>query len=195
MTSRKAAKSSRLRVKYPDDYNPILEYWHEIENGLVVCDKIRKVYRKLVDDLSNQDGEFFYSVPRANHVLEFIENYCHHSKGKMGGKPVRLELWERALLAAIFGFIDQNGNRKYREAVLIVAKKNGKSLIASCVGLYLQCADGEPGPEVYAVATKRDQAKIIWSEAKRMRNKSPALRKRVRALVAELVSDYNDGIF
>lgn len=194
-TSQKAAKTKRQRIKYPDDYNPILEYWREIESGLVVCDKIRKTYQKLVDDLNDQDGEFFYSHQRANHVLEFIENYCHHSKGKMGGKPVRLELWEKALLAAIFGFIDADGNRKYREAVLIVAKKNGKSLIASCVGLYLQCADGEPGPEVYAVATKRDQAKIIWSEAKRMRNKSPALRKRVRALVAELVSDFNDGVF
>ena len=63
------------------------------------------------------------------------------------------------------------------------------------MGLYLQTGDGEAGPEVYAVATKRDQAKIIWSEAKRMRNKSPALRKRVRALVAELVSDFNDGVF
>lgn len=194
-TSQKAAKTKPRRIKYPDDCNPILLYWSEIENGLVVCEKIRATYKKLVDDLSIQDGEFFYSNLRANHVIEFIENYCHHSKGKMGGKPVRLELWEKALLAAIFGFIDAEGNRKYREAVLIVAKKNGKSLIASCVGLYLQCADNEPGPEVYAVATKRDQAKIIWSEAKRMRNKSPALRKRVRALVAELVSDFNDGIF
>lgn len=195
-TSRRTAKTKPpRRIKYPDDYNPILEYWREIENGLVVCEKIRATYRKLVADQQMVDGEFYYSPQRANHVLEFVENYCHHSKGEMGGKPVRLELWEKALLAAIFGFIDADGNRKYHEAVLIVAKKNGKSLIASCVGLYLQAADGEPGPEVYAVATKRDQAKIIWSEAKRMRNKSPALRKRIRALVAELVSDFNDGIF
>jgi len=76
-----------------------------------------------------------------------------------------------------------------------VAKKNGKSLLASIVGLYLQVGDSEPGPEVYAVATKRDQAKIIWSEAKRMVRKSPTLLKRIRTLVAELVSDFNDGIF
>ena len=78
-TSQKAAKIKRQRIKYPDDYNPILEYWREIESGLVVCDKIRKTYQKLVDDLNHQDGEFFYSHQRANHVLEFIENYCHHS--------------------------------------------------------------------------------------------------------------------
>jgi phage terminase large subunit-like protein len=114
----------------------------------------------------------------------------------MGGLPVVLELWEKALLATVFGFINIEGYRKYNESLLIVGKKNGKSLIASCVGLYMQVGDGEPGPEVYAVATKRDQAKIIWMEARRMVKKSPALRKRVKTLVAELNSeDFNDGIF
>lgn len=70
----------------------------------------------------------------------------------MAGRPVILELWEKAILATIFGFIDVEGNRKYHEAVLIVAKKNGKSLIASCVGLYMMIGDGEGGPEIYAVA-------------------------------------------
>jgi len=191
-TSRTSLKAGR--IKYGDDYNPILEYWREIESGLAVSDKIRRTFKKLAADVEN-GGEFFYSPPRANHALEFIENYCKHSKGKMGGKPVRLELWEKAILAAIFGFIDSDGLRKYREAVLIVAKKNGKSLIASAVGLYLLSADGEPGPEVYAVATKRDQAKIIWLESKRMRNKSPTLRKRIKALVAELNTEFNDGVF
>lgn len=191
-TSRTSLKAGR--IKYGDDYNPILEYWREIESGLAVSDKIRRTFKKLAADVEN-GGEFFYSPPRANHALEFIENYCKHSKGKMGGKPVRLELWEKAILAAVFGFIDADGLRKYREAVLIVAKKNGKSLIASAVGLYLLSADGEPGPEVYAVATKRDQAKIIWLESKRMRNKSPTLRKRIKALVAELNTEFNDGVF
>lgn len=182
------------KIKYPDDYNPIKEYWQEIQGGLIVCDKVRRTYEELVRKIDS-DGEFFYSNKRANHAIEFIENYCKHSKGKMGGQSIVLELWEKALLAATFGFVDIEGNRQYREVVLIVAKKNGKSLIASAVGLYLMTADGEAGPEVYAVATKRDQAKIIWQEAKRMRNKSKALRKRIRALVAELISDFNDGVF
>ena len=99
-------------------------------------------------------------------------------------------------MAAVFGFIDINGNRQCRESVLIVGKKNGKSLLASIVGLYLLVGDGEPGPEVYAVATKREQAKIVWNEAKRMVNKSPALRKRIKPLVAELTSEaFNEGSF
>lgn len=184
-------------IKYPLAYNPILEYWQQIESGQeVVSDKIRRTYKKVVYDLVDNTSEWFYSPARANHVIEFGENYCRHSKGKFGGQPVVLELWEKALLATVFGFVDIEGNRKYNEALLIVGKKNGKSLIASIVGLYLLVGDNEPGPEIYAVATKRDQAKIIWQEAKRMVRKSPALRKRIKALVAELSSEeFNDGIF
>ena len=182
-------------IKYPDTYNPISEYYAQMQDGLVVSDKIRRTFNKILYDLSDDTSEYYYSPRRANHAIEFIENFCKHSKGKMGGQAVILELWEKALIASIFGFIDIEGYRKYREVLLIVGKKNGKSLLASAVGLYLLIADGEAGAEVYAVATKRDQAKIIWSEAKRMRNKSPALRKRIKALVAELVSDSNDGVF
>ena len=183
------------KIKYPEDYNPILEYWKQIEaHKIAVSDKVYQTYKKVVHDIENP-GEYFYSNKRANHVLEFAENYCRHSKGKFGGKRVVLELWEKAHLATIFGFIDIEGNRKYRESLLIVGKKNGKSLLASIVGLYMLTADGEMGPEVYAVATKKDQSKIIWSESKRMVKKSPSLLKRVKPLVAELQTEFNDGVF
>lgn len=184
-------------IRYPEDYNPIREYWEQIENGeVVVGEKIRETYRKLIKDMETKVSVYYYSHSRANHVIEFIENFCKHSKGKVAGKPVILELWEKAMLAAVFGFIDIEGCRKYREAILIVAKKNGKSLISSCVGLYMQVADGEGGPEIYSVATKKDQAKIIWNESKRMVKKSPALSRRIKALVAELSSEnFNDGTF
>ena len=182
-------------IKYPLAYNPILEYWEEIEKGNInVGDKIRRTYKKVVKDIK-YPGEYFYSPKRGNHILEFAENFCRHSKGKCGGKRGKLELWEKAHLATVFGFIDIEGNRKYRESILIVGKKNGKSLLASIVGLYMLTADGEMGPEVYAVATKKDQSKIIWLESKRMVRKSPALSKRVRSLVAELDTDFNDGVF
>lgn len=182
-------------IKYPLAYNPILEYWGKIQNKEIrVSDKVFRTYKKVVKDIESP-GEYFYSSNRANHILEFAENYCRHSKGKFGGKPVELELWEKAHLATVFGFIDIEGNRKYRESLLIVGKKNGKSLLASVVGLYMLTADGEMGPEVYAVATKKDQSKIIWLESKRMVKKSPSLTKRVRSLVAELDTDFNDGVF
>ena len=182
-------------IKYPLAYNPILEYWEKIQDKEIrVSDKVFRTYKKVVKDIESP-GEYFYSSNRANHILEFAENYCRHSKGKFGGTPVQLELWEKAHLATVFGFVDIEGNRKYRESLLIVGKKNGKSLLASVVGLYMLTADGEMGPEVYAVATKKDQSKIIWLESKRMVRKSPSLSKRVRSLVAELDTDFNDGVF
>ena len=100
------------------------------------------------------------------------------------------------MTAALFGFIHKEENtRKYREFILIVARKNGKSAWGSAIALYMMIADGEPGPEVVSAATKKDQAKIIWSEAKRMVKKSPVLSKRIRTLVAEMISDFNDGSF
>lgn len=189
------ALSTRGRIKYPDGYNPVLEYWDAIRSGReTVGRKVWALYQHLAAEIE-RPGEWYFSSRRANHVLEFAENYCRQSKGKYGGQLVRLELWEKALLGAAFGFVDINGLRKYREVLLIVGKKNGKSLLASIVGLYMQTADGEPGPECYAVATKRDQAKIVWGEAKRMVNKSPVLRRRIKPLVAEMVSGFNDGVF
>ncbi len=183
--------------QYPLTYNPIIEYWNKIESGEeVVSDKVRRVYKKLIDDIHNEDSVYEYNPTRANHAIEFIENFCRHSKGEMGGQPFILELWQKAGTAALFGFIHKTEEtRKFREFILIVARKNGKSAWGSAVGLYMLTADGELGPEVVSAATKKDQSKIIWLEAKRMIKKSPELRKRTRSLVAELLTDFNDGSF
>jgi phage terminase large subunit-like protein len=183
--------------KYPSDYNPILEYWKQIQKGTtLVPNKVYLQYEEIVKWIKkNGYKEWYYSPERANHIIEFSENFCCHSKGKMAGKKVVLELWEKAYLASVYGFIDIEGNRKHQRAVLIVGKKNGKSLLDSIMGLYGQVGDNEGGPEIYAVATKKDQARIVWLEAKRMVNKSPILKKRMRTLVGEINSDFNDGIF
>lgn len=186
-----------MRKQYPLTYNPIIDYWNKIDAGTeLVSDKVRRVYKKLAEDVHDTSGIYEYDPRRANHAIEFIENYCKHSKGKWGGKPIELELWQHAFLAATFGFVHKiDGTRKYREVFLVVARKNGKSTIASGIGLYLQVADGEAGAEVYAVATKKDQAKLVWIESKRMVKKSPALLKRIKPLVSELVCDWNDSSF
>lgn len=183
--------------KYPTDYNPILEYWEQIETDkTLVSKKVYQQYEEIVRWLKD-DGykEWFYSTERANHIIEFAENFCCHSKGKLAGKKVVLELWEKAYLASTYGFIDIEGNRKHQRVVLIVGKKNGKSLLDSIMGLYGLVADGEGGPECFCVATKKDQAKIVWQEAKRMVAKSPSLRKRAKTLVGGIFSEFNDGEF
>lgn len=164
--------------------NPILEYWGQMERQeIIVPQKIYKLYKKLSNDIVNPRDHWIYDDARAWHIIDFVEKYCKHSKGKWGGKPIRLELWQKALLAAAFGFIDKHTRkRKYKVVFLSIARKNGKSTLSAGVGLYLMVADGEPGAEVYAVATKEEQAKIIWNDAKRMVNKSPALKKRIKTL-------------
>ncbi|MFA2810178.1 terminase large subunit [Bacillus mycoides] len=187
----------KLRIQYPISYNPIIEYHNKIESGEVVVGfKVKRIYKKLVDDIYDQNSIYEYNPKRANHAIEFIENFCKHSKGKWAGQPIDLELWQKAFIAALFGFVHKiEGTRKYREAFLVVARKNGKSTLSSGICLYLQVADGEGGAEVYAVATKEKQAKIVWSEAKRMVKKSPVLSKRIKALVKELNADFNDSTF
>lgn len=183
--------------QYPLSYNPIIEYWNKIDSGeVIVSYKVKRVYKKLVADIYDQQPKYEYSPERANHAIEFTENYTRHSKGKLGGQPFILELWQKAMTAALFGFIHKmDETRKYREFILIVARKNGKSMWASAVALYMMVADGELGPEIVSAATKKDQAKIIWLESRRMVRKSPALRKRIKTLVAEMLSEFNDGSF
>ena len=107
--------------------DPIRAYWAAIERGdVVVGDKIRRTYAHLVSKLDTDADGYHYSPARAWHVIDFIERYCHHSKGRMGGQPVRLELWEKAMLAAIFGFVDMDGNRQYREERQIPAGVGGR---------------------------------------------------------------------
>ncbi|HDR7530927.1 TPA: terminase large subunit [Bacillus anthracis] len=186
-----------MRIQYPLSYNPIIEYYSLIESGKeIVSEKVRRIYKKLVSDIGDKESIYEYDPKKANHAIEFIENFCKHSKGKWGGKPIVLEVWQKAFIAAAFGFVHGiDGTRKYREVLLVVARKNGKSTVGSGIGLYLQIADGEPGSEVYAVATKKDQAKLVWLESKRMVKKSPALLKRIKPLVSEMVSEWNDSTF
>lgn len=179
-----------------DNKNYIRVYWEKIKNGeIVVGDKVRGAYKKLNGDLDRKNWDYYYDEMRASHVIDFIETYCKQSKGKDGGKPIKLLLWQKALLSALFGFVDADGNRKYRELFLVVGRKCGKTTLASGIGLYMLFADGERGPSIVSAATTREQAKISWDEAKKMIRKSPALRARSRTLVGDILTDYNDGNF
>jgi len=190
-------KKNKKYIKCPKDYNPIIDYYNKIKSGeIIVSKKVKKVYKKLINDIDDQQNQWEFSTGHANHAIEFIENFCKQSKGKWGGKPLKLELWQKAFIAAAFGFVHKiDRTRKYREVLLVVARKNGKSTLSSAISLYLQIADNEPGAEIYAVATKEKQAKIVWSEAKKMVKKSPFLLKSIKPLVKELKGRHNDSTF
>lgn len=187
---------SKANPLEPKDPNWVLEYWEAIQSGEIVSNKVRKVYEGLAARINAPSGVWVFDNAKANHAVNFIERYCKHSKGKMGGKPFLLDLWQKALVAAAFGFIHkETGLRQYTEVLLIVGRKNGKSTLAAALGLYMMVADGEAGAEVYSVATKKDQAKVIWNEARSMARKSPALSRRIKTLVAEIKAEKYDAVF
>lgn len=157
--------------------NYIDEYLEAIRSGkCIVGKRIRREYEKLSDDIHNPKDGFIFDEARAQRPIDFIERFCRHSKGEKAGTLIKLELFQKAFISALFGFIDkETGLRKYRETLFYVARKNGKSVMLSAIALYMLIADGEPGAEVYSVATKRDQAKIIFTESVNMVKQSPEL--------------------
>ena len=175
--------------------NYIFEYNRKIQSGeILTSKKVKAVYKALVNDLEKTE-KWIFDERKAQHALLFIENFCKHSKGKWADKPVILELWQKAFVSALFGVINKFTNkRRFREALLIVAKKNGKSLLASAISLYMLVGDGEGGAECYFVATKREQAKITFTEAERMVKKSPALKKHVKCKVNLLSFEKTNSI-
>ncbi|MFV9511814.1 terminase large subunit [Tepidibacillus sp. LV47] len=168
--------------------NWILKYWEEIESGnVVVSDKVRKIYAKLVDEIKNPRGDWVFDKEKANRPVDFIENFCKQSKGEWIGQPVKLQLFQKAYISALFGFVHkETGLRRFKETLFLVARKNGKSTLLAGIALYMLMADGEGGAEVYSVATKKDQARIVFTEAVNMVRQSPALSKHLKKRKTDL---------
>lgn len=184
-------------IEYSNRYNPITEYNNWIEKHPKKVGKLMKIQLKmLISDIKNKESDVYYDTKKANHAIEFIENFCRNIKGKTAGNLVVLDPFQKAFIASVFGICYKKTKlRRTKRAVLIEAKKNGKSLLASAIGLYMLIADGEGGPECYSVATQRDQAKIIWNVAKKMIKKDKDLRRYTKTLVSEISCKFNDGIF
>lgn len=166
--------------------NYIQTYHNLIVGGqVVVSKKVRKQFEKLVEDINNP-GKYHFDLEKATRPIEFVEKFCKHSKGQWAGKPVILDLWQKAIIQAIFGFVDEKGIRKYREALIIVARKNGKSTLLSAIALYMLFADHEGGAQVCCVASKKDQAKIVFTEAKNMVTQSEWLSQLIKKRKSDL---------
>lgn len=189
----------------------IEEYYKWIlDNPTKVNEKVKTIYERLVQDLKepktstifnptteeNEVHTYIFDEKLGTRPIKFIELFCKHSKGKWAGKPVELELWQKAFIEALFGFVDEETKlRKYKKAVLFVGRKNGKSTLASGLALYMLTKDGEDGAEVYAIATKKDQAKIVWEESKRMIKKSPELNELCKCRINGIFYDTNESIY
>lgn len=173
----------------------VTEYNALIQAGTVTAPKkVKTVYAKLAEDIKNPTGEYIFDPDRAARPIEFIERFCKHSKGEWAGQAVKLELFQKAFISALFGFVHkETGLRKYREAFFMVGRKNGKSTMLSGIALYMLMADGESGAEVYSVATKKDQARIIFDEACNMAKQSPQLARALKKRKSDLYFSWGMG--
>lgn len=140
--------------------NWIFKYHEAIQKKEVIAGVwVRLCFEILTTGLLN--GEWEFNEKKANKAIKFIENFCHHSEGR--SDLLHLELWQKAIVSAIFGIMDKTtGYRQFREVFIIVARKNGKTLFAAAIAAYMTYVDGEYGAKVYFLAPKLDQADLVY---------------------------------
>ena len=139
--------------------NYIYEYHAKITSGEIVAGKwIKEIYKIIVGGLEKQ--EYFFNAKAANKAIKFIENFCHHSKGR--NDLIKLELWQKAIVSIIFGIQDAEKTRIFREIFIVIGRKNGKSLFASAIIAYMVYLEPEYGQEIYCLAPKLDQATLVY---------------------------------
>lgn len=141
--------------------NYILEYYQAIKDGSVVVGRwIILLYEFIVKGL--EEKAFFYSPKKAKAAITFIEGFCHHHEGMLAPQLFKLELWQKALVSIIFGVLDENGLRQFREVFLVIARKNGKTLLSAAIAAYCTFLDGEYGGRIYFTAPKLEQANLCF---------------------------------
>ena len=141
--------------------NYILTYYQKITDGSVIVGKwVKLLYEYIVKGL--EKGLFYYSPKKANAAVLFIENFVHHHEGTLAPGRIKLELWQKAFVSVIFGIVDESGNRQFREVFFVVARKNGKTLLAAAIAEYCTFLDGEYGGRIYFAAPKLEQASLCF---------------------------------
>lgn len=166
--------------------NWIKEYLDQIDSGKIIAgNKVKKLYRKLLEEADDSSLPFYFDEKKGERPIYFIEHFCKQAEGEIG-KPIVLELFQKAYIQALFGFLNrETKTRRFNETLFLVGRKNGKTTMLSAIALYMMIADGEGGAECYSVATKKDQASKAFKAACAMRTQSAE----IRALVTKRRTD------
>ena len=164
----------------------------KIQDGEITVGKwIKAAYKMIINGL--ESGTYNFEAMRAEMAIEFIENFCHHCEGR--DDLLKLELWQKAAVSAIFGIVDEDGIRVFREVFIVVARKNGKSLFASAIIAYMAYMDDEHGAKVYCLAPKLGQARIVFDNFYKMLEKKTVLLKMSHKRRSDIyVSETNTSI-
>ena len=158
--------------------NYILTYYQQVKDGRCTVGKwVENAYQIVLDGLKSK--EFLYDAKKAHHAIDWIEAHCFHTEGDLAPSPLKLELWQKAFLSCIFGLVDEDGSRHFREILLVIGRKNGKSLLGAAIARYIWCTDGF-GTRVYNIAPKLDQAEIIYNSVWTMTTLDPEWQEKNR---------------
>ena len=156
----------------PNAWGYISEYHRKIQTGEIIAGKwIKLLYEKITAGL--RDGLFYFDARKANRAITFIQSLCHHCEGR--NDLITLELWQKAAVSVMFGIVDEEGLRIFREVFIVIGRKNGKSLFASACIAYMSYLDGEYGAKVYCLAPKLEQAAIVYENFYKMVTQEPEL--------------------
>ena len=151
--------------------NCIFEYYQKIRDGSIIVSKwIEMVYSRIIKDL--EAGKYELDLKKANAAVEYLETKCFHTEGPLAPSPLKLQLWQKALVSCTFGLVDHEGRRQYREVVLVEGRKNGKSILAAGIGKYVWNTEGY-GTRVFCIAPKLDQADLIYNSIWQMTSLDP----------------------
>ena len=150
--------------------NYVRQYVRAIRAGTVtVPEPVRVEYERLDAEAADKAYPYRFSAKLGDHAIRFIETFCRHYEGEHAGQLVKLDLWEKAFIQSLFGWVDKKTRlRRFREFFLLVARKNGKSFLSACIMVYMLVADGEAGAQCVSIATKYDQAAIVYKTARKI---------------------------
>ena len=172
--------------------NYILAYYQAIKAGTVTVGRwVRLAYEYIITGLER--GDFRYSPKKANAAIRFIERFCHHHEGALAPQRVRLELWQKALISCIFGIVDSTGARQFRTVFLVIARKNGKTLLAAAIAEYMTFLDGEYGARIYFAAPKLEQASLCYEAYYQMILQEPEISRLAKKRRTDIYVEQNNA--
>ena len=155
--------------------NYIYEYYQAITDGSIIAGKwIKAWYKIIVDGLESK--RWFFDKKKADKTVRFMETFCHHHKGKLAPQTIKLELWQKAFLSVVFGIVNAKGKRQFTEVMLLVGRKNGKTLLGSGIAERICVLPEEYGQEVYFIAPKLEQANLSYDGFRQMIEAEPEIR-------------------
>ena len=167
-------------------------YFGSIVDGrIVACEKMKRIADMLLNQYASPQ-EFHFDYDIAKKHTDFIERFCKQPTGKIG-TPLQLQLFQKARLQAIFGFVDDNNMRQYNECLIIEGRKNGKTTETAAIEIDMLVNDGEGSPQIYNIATQREQAMLGFNAAHKMIKQSPMLSKHVKKRASDLYFGLNFG--